>query len=118
VIIHDNFQFHHPVVSEKKIFKNFRQSEAIMSPGSHVGKLIGRKVTPLEQTMQRNIPTKCDPICFSDSLKKIEISTNQRFVWSLAVMLDDRSEQKVTTLDKDLARNISAKNGSNPSSGS
>jgi hypothetical protein len=33
-------------------------------------------------------------------------------------MLDDRSEQKVTTLDKDLARNISAKYGSNPSSGS
>ena len=33
-------------------------------------------------------------------------------------MLDDQSEQKVTTLDKDLARNISAKYGSNPSSGS
>jgi hypothetical protein len=32
--------------------------------------------------------------------------------------LDDRSEQKVTTLDKDLTRNISAKYGSNPSSGS
>jgi hypothetical protein len=27
-------------------------------------------------------------------------------------------EQKVTTLDKDIARNISAKYGSNPSSGS
>jgi hypothetical protein len=40
MIIHDNFQFHPPVVSEKKIFKNFSQSEAIMSPGSHVGWLI------------------------------------------------------------------------------
>jgi hypothetical protein len=70
VIIHDNFKFHYPVVSEKKIFKNFSQSEAIKSPGSHVGRLIGRKVTPLEQTMQRNIPVKCDSICFSDSLKE------------------------------------------------
>jgi hypothetical protein len=26
MIIHDNFQFHPPVVSEKKIFKNFSQS--------------------------------------------------------------------------------------------
>jgi hypothetical protein len=33
-------------------------------------------------------------------------------------MLDDRLEQKVTTIDKDLARNISAKHGSNQSSGS
>jgi hypothetical protein len=37
MIIHDNFQFHPPVVSEKKIFNNFSQSEAIMSPGSHGG---------------------------------------------------------------------------------
>jgi hypothetical protein len=65
MIIYDNFQFHHPIVSEKKIFKNFNQS-----PGSHVGRLIGTKVTPLEQTMQRNIPAKFDPICFSDSLKE------------------------------------------------
>jgi hypothetical protein len=43
---------------EKKIFKNFSQSEAIMSPGSYVGWLIGTKVTPLGQTMQRNIPAK------------------------------------------------------------
>jgi hypothetical protein len=70
MIIHDNFQFHHHIVSEKKIFKNFNQSEAIMSPGSHVGRLIGTKVTPLEQTMQRNIPAKFDHICFSDSLKE------------------------------------------------
>ena len=33
-------------------------------------------------------------------------------------MFVNGSEQKVTTLDKDLARNISAKYGSNPSSGS
>ena len=70
MIIHDNFQFHPPVVSEKKIFKNFSQLEAIMSPGSHVGWLIGTKVTPLGQTMQRNIPAKFGPICFSDSLKE------------------------------------------------
>jgi hypothetical protein len=41
-----------------------------MSPGSHVGWLIGTKVTPLEKTMQRNISTKFDPISFSDSLKE------------------------------------------------
>jgi hypothetical protein len=41
-----------------------------MSPGSHVGWLIGTKVTPLGQTMQRNIPAKFGPICVSDSLKE------------------------------------------------
>jgi hypothetical protein len=52
------------------------------------------------------------------SEKKIfEIPANQRLLWPLAAILDNRSEQKVT-LDKDLARNISAKYGSNPSSGS
>jgi hypothetical protein len=70
MIIHDNFQFHPPVVSEKKIFTNFSQSEAIMSHTSHVGWLIGTKVTPLGQTMQRNIPATFGPICFSDSLKE------------------------------------------------
>ena len=50
--------------------------------------------------------------------KIIKILANQRLLWSLAAMLDDRSEQKVTTLDKDLARNISTMYGSNPSSGS
>ena len=53
------------------------------------------------------------------SEKKIfEISANQSLLWVLAAMLDDRSEQKVTKLDQDLVRNISAKYGSNPSSGS
>ena len=69
MIIHDNFQFH-PLIVSKKILKNFSQSEAIMFPGSHVGWLIGTKVTPLRQTMQRNIPAKFGPICFSDSLKE------------------------------------------------
>jgi hypothetical protein len=46
-----------------------------------------------------------------------EISANQRLLWALAAMLDDRSEQKVTKLDQDLVRSISAKHGSNPSSG-
>jgi hypothetical protein len=41
-----------------------------MAPGSHVGWLIETKVTPLGQTMQRNIPAKFGPICFSDSLKE------------------------------------------------
>jgi hypothetical protein len=58
------------IPSSCSIFKNFSQSEAIMSPGSHVGWLIGTKVTPLGQTMQRNIPAKFGPICFSDSLKE------------------------------------------------
>jgi hypothetical protein len=39
-------------------------------------------------------------------------------VVTTAILNGGRSEQKVTTLDKDLARNISAKYGSNPSSGS
>jgi hypothetical protein len=46
------------------------------------------------------------------------MSVNQKLVWVLAAMLDDQSEQKVRKVDKDLARNISAKNSSNPSSGS
>jgi hypothetical protein len=53
------------------------------------------------------------------SEKKIfEISANQRVLWALAAMLDDRSEPKVTKLDQNLVRNISAKYDSNPSSGS
>jgi hypothetical protein len=40
------------------------------------------------------------------------------FLVTAAILNGGRSEQKVTTLDKDLARNISAKYGSNPSSGS
>jgi hypothetical protein len=53
------------------------------------------------------------------SEKKIfEISVNQRLLWPMASILDNRSEQKVTTIDQNLVRNISAKHGSNPSSGS
>jgi hypothetical protein len=40
------------------------------------------------------------------------------FFATAAILNRGRPEQKVTTLDKDLARNISAKYGSNPSSGS
>jgi hypothetical protein len=40
------------------------------------------------------------------------------FLITAAILNGGRSEQKVTTLDKDLARNISAKYGSNPSIGS
>jgi hypothetical protein len=53
------------------------------------------------------------------SEKKIfEISANQRLLWHLAAILDNRSKQKVTTIDQNLVGNISAKYGSNPSSGS
>jgi hypothetical protein len=53
------------------------------------------------------------------SEKKIfEISANQRLLWPLAATLNNRSEQKVTTIDQNLVRNISAKYGSNPSNGS
>jgi hypothetical protein len=53
------------------------------------------------------------------SEKKIfEISANQRLLWPRAAILDNRVEQKVTTIDQNLVRNISTKNGSNPSSGS
>jgi hypothetical protein len=53
------------------------------------------------------------------SEKKIfEISVYQRLLWPLAAILDNRSEQKVTTIDQNLVMNISAKYGSNPSSGS
>jgi hypothetical protein len=45
--------------------------------------------------------------------KKIfEISANQRLLWPLAAILDNQSEQKVTTIDQNLVRNISAKYGS------
>jgi hypothetical protein len=51
--------------------------------------------------------------------KKIfEIEPNQRLLWPLVAILDNRLEQKVTTIDQNLVRNISAKYGSNPSSGS
>jgi hypothetical protein len=50
--------------------------------------------------------------------KTFEISSNQRLLWPLATILDERSEQKVTTIDHNRVRNISAKYGSNPSSGS
>jgi hypothetical protein len=52
------------------------------------------------------------------SEKKIfEISANQRLLWPLAAILDNRSEQKVT-VDQNLVGNISAKYGSNLSGGS
>jgi hypothetical protein len=69
------------------------------------------------------------PPSFQDGCyyKKIEISSIVHedlivmkflsFV-TAAILNGGRSEQKVTTLDKDLARNISAMYGSNPSSGS
>ena len=47
-----------------------------------------------------------------------EISANQKLLWPLAAILDNRSEQNVTTIDQNLVMNISAKYGSNPSSGS
>jgi hypothetical protein len=50
--------------------------------------------------------------------KIIEISANQWLLWPLAAILDNRLVQKVTTIDQNLVRNISAKYGSNPSSGS
>jgi hypothetical protein len=41
------------------------------------------------------------------SEKKIfEISANQRLLWPLAAISDNRSEQKVTTIDQNLVRNI------------
>jgi hypothetical protein len=53
------------------------------------------------------------------SEKKIfEISANQRLLWTLAAILNNGSEQKVTTIDQNLVRNIPAKYGSNPSTGS
>jgi hypothetical protein len=54
-------------------------------------------------------------------LLKIEISSIvflSADLYRLCILNGEQSEQKVTTLDKDLARNISAKYGSNPSSGS
>jgi hypothetical protein len=51
------------------------------------------------------------------SEKIFEISANQRLLWPLAAILDNRSEQKVT-VDQNLVGNISAKYGSNLSGGS
>jgi hypothetical protein len=47
-----------------------------------------------------------------------EISANQRLLWPLAAIFDNKSEHKVTTIDQNRVRNISAMYGSNPSSGS
>jgi hypothetical protein len=53
------------------------------------------------------------------SEKKIfEISANQKLLWPLAAILDNRSEQKITTIDQNIVRNISAMHSSNPLSGS
>jgi hypothetical protein len=58
-------------------------------------------------------------ILYVVSEKKIfEISVNQRLLWPLTVILDNRSEQKVATIDQNLVRNISVKHGFNPYSGS
>jgi hypothetical protein len=43
---------------------------------------------------------------------------NFLFLVTAAILNGRRSEEKVATIDKDLARNISAEYGSNPSSGS
>jgi hypothetical protein len=50
--------------------------------------------------------------CSNGQLKKY------LFLVTAAILNGGRTEQKVTTLDKDLARNISAKYDSNPYSGS
>jgi hypothetical protein len=60
--------------------------------------------------------TKC--CYFLDRLNIQDGRPNQGLLWPLAAILDNRSEQKVTTIDQNLVRNISAKYGSNPSSGS
>jgi hypothetical protein len=54
-------------------------------------------------------------IFFSDTTGQLK---KFLFLVTAAILNGGRSEQKVTTLDKDLARNISAMHGSNPSSGS
>jgi hypothetical protein len=89
-----------------------------MSPaGGHLGFSIGPK--------SNNIwLAACNDQIFNSILhvvseKKIfEISANQKLLWPLAAILDNRSEQKVTTIDQNCVRNISAKYGSNPSSSS
>jgi hypothetical protein len=78
-----------------------------------------KKKQDLVNILQWSFLTTYNSILHVVSEKKIfEISANQRILWTLAAMLDDRSEQKVTKLDQDLVRNISTKYGSNPSSGS
>jgi hypothetical protein len=78
-----------------------------------------QKVTTLVSSLQWSFMTIFNSILHVVSEKKIfEISANQRLLWPLAAILDNQSEQKVTTIDQNLVRNISAKNGSNPSGGS
>jgi hypothetical protein len=49
----------------------------------------------------RSFLTTYNSILHVVSEKKIfEISANQSLLWVLAAMLDDRSEQKVTTIDQ------------------
>jgi hypothetical protein len=49
---------------------------------------------------------------------KQQWTIEKKILVTAAILNGKRSEQKVITLDKDFARNISAKYGSNPSSGS
>jgi hypothetical protein len=80
-----------------------------------------QKITTLDKDLARNISfmTIFNSILHVVSEKKIfEISANQRLLWPLPAILDNRSEQKVKTIDQNLVRNISAKYGSNPPSGS
>ena len=66
------------VVSEKKIFLNFDQSEHIMGPGSHVGFPISAKNKKLVYDHPMNISAQFGSNLFCGFRKKDE---NVKFPW-------------------------------------
>ena len=113
----------HPVVLEKKFVLHISHWVAMLTyvPRWWPSWIFNRskKYQLLVSSLQWSFLTIFNSIPHVVSEKKIfEISANQRLLWPLSAILDNRSKQKVTTIDQNLVRNISAKNGSNPSSGS
>ena len=103
---------------------------SIFSNSSHLEWRAGLSDTILKGTHPGNIPARFGLIWFSGFIgKDLNVIFYQNMpnlhnwykaeaIMAPGTILDNRSEQKVTTIDQNLVRNISAKNGSNPSSGS
>jgi hypothetical protein len=90
-----------------------------MSPaGGHLGFQSVQKVTKLGKQLAMIIHDNFQfhPPC-SIGEEDLWNFSQLEAIMAPAAILDNRLEQKVTTIDQDLVRNISAKSGSIPSSG-
>jgi hypothetical protein len=97
---------------------------SIFGNSSHFEWRVVLSDTILKRDHPRTIPAKFPLIWFSGfrgedlNVNLYQNMPNLHNRYKSAAILDNRSEQKVTTIDQNLVRNISAKYGSNPSSGS